>query len=168
MEEFVQIRQLDIQDLPLYKHLRLELLENEPANFGSSFEEENRFAEQMWINRLTKKDIITIGSFYKEELVGMGLAVLNPRQKLRHVANLNSIYVKKEFRNLGLAKKMIYFGLKHLMDLDVEIVKLSVVTSNVAAIDLYKKIGFYIYGEDKKSIKWNNKYIDQYLMMKQL
>lgn len=168
MEKLPSIRKLDINDLHLYKEIRLELLKNEPSNFGSSFEEESMFEEQMWINRLTKKEIIAIGAFDDQLLVGIVLGVLNPRQKLKHVATLNSIYVSKEYRKLGLAKKMIDYAIELLKNLHVEIIKLSVVTTNEAAINLYNQMGFIKYGIEKKSIKWNDTYIDQALMMKEL
>lgn len=168
MEEFVRIRILNMNDLQQYKQIRLELLQKEPCNFGSSFEEEHEFDEQMWINRLTKESILAIGAFYKDELIGIVLAVFNPRKKLSHVAALNSIYVKQEYRNKGFAKKMIAFALEQIKSRRVEIVVLSVVTTNISAVNLYKSLGFYTYGEDKKSIRYNNQYYDQYLMKKEL
>lgn len=168
MTEQIKIRSLNTYDLQTYKQLRLELLQKEPTNFGSSFEEESAFEDQMWINRLTKDNILTIGAFDHDELIGIVLAVFNPRQKLCHVATLNSVYVKQRYRHQGIAKQMILFALEHIKSRMAEIVVLSVVTTNTEAVNLYKKLGFYIYGEDKKSIKYLDEYLDQYLMKKEL
>ena len=50
----MEIRKLTKIDYPIYKTIRLELLKNHPENFGSSFEEESKFDDQQWINRITK------------------------------------------------------------------------------------------------------------------
>lgn len=164
----IYIRVLTVDDLCAYKSIRLELLKNEPVNFGSSYDEENSFDDSFWANRLTNNKIIVFGAFDQETLVGISLAVTNPRKKIKHIATLNSMYVKKEYQNKGIGKKLIIAVIKFLKDKDVEILNLSVVTTNIAGINLYKHFGFTIYGEEKKGIKLNNKYIDMYLMTLEL
>jgi RimJ/RimL family protein N-acetyltransferase len=44
------------------------------------------------------------------------------------------------------------------------VLKLGVVTTNEAAINCYRKVGFTIYGLEPKSIQVNGSYYDEYLM----
>lgn len=166
MNNEITIRELKIEDVDKYKSVRLELLLKEPNSFGSSFEEENNFEESMWNNRLTKKNITGFGAFSDEDLVAIVLAVLNPRKKIKHIATLNSMYVKPAYRKLGIGEDLIKRAVSYLKTQHVEIINLSVASENIKAINLYQKLGFNIYGEEKKAIKLNDDYIDLYLMTK--
>ncbi len=164
----ISYRRLKVEDVECYKNIRLELLKQNPESFGSCFEEENGFSEQMWINRLSKKNVYTIGAFINNEIVGIAVNVLNPRKKMKHVATLNSMYVREAYRKLGIAQSLIKQVINFSKSNEVEIINLSVSSNNGNAIELYKKLGFRIYGEEKKAIKLNSTYIDLVLMNKEL
>jgi len=168
MDESIIVKKLNKEDLEQYKEIRLELLKNEPINFGSSFEEESTFNEVMWENRLSKDYLGVFGGFINGKIIGVALAVMNPRKKIKHVATLNSMYVKEKYRNLGLGRELIKVIINHLSNQGVEILNLSVVTSNLNAINLYKSLGFEVYGEEKNAIKLNKEYINLFLMTKNI
>ncbi len=157
------IRKLNITDIKEYKQIRLEMLKKAPTSFGSSFEEESLFSDSMWENRLTKEDINVIGAF-DNGLIGVVLAVTNPRKKLKHLAHINSMFVRTSFRQSGVGNKLIKAAIKLLTEKDIEVVNLSVVTDNLSAIKLYERNGFIIYGTESNGIKYNNEYIDLHLM----
>lgn len=167
MNNKICIRKITIDDIDKYKSLRLELLLNEPSSFGSSFEEENTSDNSLWIDRLTKPNISSFGAFRYNELVGIVLSVMNPRKKIKHIATLNSLYVKPSYRGQGIAEKLIEKAFSFLNEQCVEIINLSVATKNKKAINLYRKFGFEIYAEEKKAIKLDDEYIDLYLMRKE-
>jgi len=91
---------------------------------------------------------------------------MNPRKKIKHIATLNSMYVKPEYRSQGIGEKLIVKTVTYLFEQSIEIINLSVATNNKKAISLYEKLGFNIYGEQKNAIKLNDEYIDLYLMTK--
>ncbi|MBN2605346.1 MAG: GNAT family N-acetyltransferase [Bacilli bacterium] len=163
-----QIRKLSLDDVLNYKSIRLELLQNEPMNFGSSFEEENAFSNQMWIDRLTKKYIHPIGAFDGEELIGIVLLVCNPRAKMKHVATINSMYVKAKYRGQGIANELLQTAIITAREEHVEKLNLSVVSTNVFAYQLYKRHGFTEYGEEKNAIQYEGQYAHLLLMSKTL
>ncbi len=68
--------------------------------------------------------------------------------------DLNLILVDKNFRNLGLAKKLFLYSLEKLMDIypDVRQLNLEVSEKNEAAIKLYRSLGF------KEYMRRNNYY----------
>lgn len=167
MEKY-HIRKLEFEDLIDYKAIRLELLQSEPMNFGSSFEEESMFDETVWKNRLIKAHIIPLGAFVDSVLVGIVLVVMNPRKKMLHVATINSMYVKEEYRGLGIGNALIEEAILMSRRALVEILNLSVVTTNISAYSLYKKHGFVEYGEEKNTIKYNGNYSSLFLMRKEL
>ena len=163
----ITIRKLNIEDLNQYRNIRLELLKNAPTNFGSSFEEESQFDRKMWVNRLSKETISVFGAF-DTELVGIVLTVENPRSKMKHIASINSMYVKEKYRSLKIGDKLVKHALEYLKNKDVEQVILSVVTSNLPAVKLYENNGFVHYGTEIGTIKYENEYYDLYLMRKVL
>ena len=151
---------LGLMDLTKVKNIRLELLQKEPTSFGSSYEEESVFENYIWVNRLTKPNIKTVGAFDGEELIGIVLGVQNPRKKMNHIMEINSMYVKEEYRGKGIGKALIDRLLSEIDTNEVEMIRLSVVSTNQQAIALYKKIGFVEYAVDPKVIKYQGTYYD--------
>ncbi len=164
----METRLLDINDKNNFKKIRLELLKNEPKSFGSSFDEESRFEDIMWDNRLNKKHVFNVGTFSNNEIIGLAVFVMSPRKKMKHHATLNSMYIKKEYRNKGIAINMINFGIELLKKNNVEILDLSVSKGNDKAIKLYEKLGFIKYGDQPKVIKIDKEYINLLLYSREL
>lgn len=162
------IKHLTVKDIDDYKSIRLELLQNTPTNFGSSFDEEKAFPESMWINRLSKDTVYTLGAFKNDEIVGITVCVMSPRKKMKHVASIHSVYVKEGFRKMNIAGTLLEYAFDLLKTAEIEVVNLSVVSDNLNAINLYKRFGFESYGLEKKSIKYNKQYYDLLLMSKTL
>lgn len=163
----ITIRKLNIDDLNSYRNIRLELLKTSPTNFGSSFDEESLFDRKMWESRLTKNTISVFGAF-DQELVGIVLTVENPREKMKHIASINSMYVKEKYRSLKVGDQLLKHALDYLKKKEVEQVVLSVVTTNKPAIKLYQNNGFVHYGTEIGTIKYEGEYYDLYLMRKVL
>jgi ribosomal-protein-alanine N-acetyltransferase len=61
-----------------------------------------------------------------------------------------SIAIIPKYRRKGLGIKIMKYGLKKLIDHEVETIYLEVRVSNVAAIEMYRKLGFYIKKEFKE------------------
>ena len=162
------VRRLTLDDINEYKEIRLEMLKLAPSSFGSSFEEESLFEDEMWINRLSKKTIKVLGAYEEGSLAGILLIVKNPRKKMKHIATINSVFVREEYRGRGIASTLLSSAISCLNCTEVERVKLSVVTINEHAIKLYESHGFNVYGTDKDSIKIDNDYYDQLLMEREI
>jgi ribosomal protein S18 acetylase RimI-like enzyme len=162
------IRILDEKDLESYKSIRLELLTEAPENFGSSYEEESLFKDEQWLDRLCKPTAMTIGAFLDEKIIGICVILKNPRKKIKHVASLHSLYVKKKYRNQGIAKNLFVFSEKVLSAEGIKHLRLSVVTTNIAAYNLYRSLGFVTYGEEPKAINYDGVYFNLFLMNKDL
>jgi len=157
---------LNKNDLSDYKSIRLELLKENPTNFGSSFEEESLFEDEMWERRLNNKNATSIGAYIGNEIIGICMVMKNPRLKMKHRAELNSMYVKKEYRGQGVSVGLLNNVFELLKDTDVEILRLSVAAHNTSAISLYKKLGFVGNDIESKALKYENEYFDLVLMNK--
>jgi RimJ/RimL family protein N-acetyltransferase len=73
------------------------------------------------------------------------------------------MYVCPQARSTGLAGALVARVLEHAVGL-VEDVHLRVVTSNTAALTLYRRAGFLEYGLDRRALKVGADYHDELLM----
>lgn len=163
------IRQLNEHDLSQYRQLRLEALLNHPEAFASSYEEESSFDDSFFLNRLKQESSYSIGVFDGKTLVGMAAFVPQSRLKIRHIADIFSVYITPKYRKQNLGYHMLQAIILHAKTLGyIEQIKLSVTATNLDAIKLYKRCGFEIYGIDPQVIKVNNQYYDSILMIKYL
>ena len=91
-----------------------------------------------------------IGYYKDNELVGILVF-----KKLYEVIDILYLIVDKKFRKQGIGTKLI----NYLKKLDYERIMLEVDTSNIEAINLYKKNGFNIINERKQYYKNNNAFV---------
>jgi ribosomal protein S18 acetylase RimI-like enzyme len=157
------IRQLSETDIADWRTIRLEAVELHPEAFGGSFEEEklrsnNEFAEGLRRN-------IVFASYEGMSIAGcVGFFVLS-ELKTRHKGTMFGMYVRQEFRQSGIANKLVNAVLDHAMSRVVQ-VHCRVVTSNVRALKLYEGNGFEIYGTEPRSLKVGQTFYDEHLMLR--
>lgn len=164
----ITIRRLFKDNYEQYKVIRLELLQAEPTSFGSSFEEENLFEDEVWKNRLTKSTVATFGAFDDDTIVGICVVVCNPRKKMKHIASIHSMYVKEDYRKQGIAKMLLEKVETFAKSSGVDRLNLSVVSTNEIAKRVYQMIGFVEYGMEPEAILYEKKYYSLILMSKNL
>ncbi|EKU53376.1 FR47-like protein [Acinetobacter sp. WC-323] len=80
-----------------------------------------------------------------------------------HKAVLSSVFIEPEFQSQGIATALLRAVIAY-SQAQVEQVLLTVAADNQSAIKLYQKMGFEVYGVDKKALKNNNEYTDELLM----
>jgi ribosomal protein S18 acetylase RimI-like enzyme len=84
-----------------------------------------------------------------------------------HIAESTSLIVEPTFRRQGIGIGLMEYSISKLPK-KIKLVTLAVDNKNKKAIKLYKKIGFEKYGLLKKGSKINNKFVDNYLMVKEI
>ena len=94
-----------------------------------------------------------LGYFENNEIIGfLDFSVIYEK------IEINDIYVSEEYRNLGIASKLLEYMINSIEEIDN--ITLEVRVDNEIAINLYKKFGFEIIGVRKNYYKD----IDGYLM----
>ncbi len=161
MDNFT-IKQLGADDWQIWKNFRLEALKNSPESFGSFYEEELNWTNSDFQNSLTKSDIF--GVFVDNSLISCaGFYSLNSA-KTKHRGVIWGMYTKPECRGQGIASALIQTIINHAKSRVTQL-HLTCVTSNLGAVALYKKHGFKIYGEEPNSLKIENQYFNEYMMV---
>jgi hypothetical protein len=88
-------------------------------------------------------------------------------QKTSHTATFGMGVISK-YRNIGIGSALVETALNWLKEKRIEKVSICVFSTNIAAINLYKKYGFEIESTRKKQYKINGKYVDEISMAKWL
>ena len=160
------IRQATQADAEQYRELRLRALKKHPEAFGSDYTETLARPLEGWHAML--RPIPGKATFVAErgsELGGMSVIVAEEGAKVAHSAHIYSVYVCPEWRGQALGQRLIQSCLDWARQHSILQVKLSVTVTNVAAIALYLKCGFQVYGVDPKDIFTGGKYYDELLMV---
>ena len=108
-----------------------------------------------------RSDSFTLGAYVENILAGVVSFARDgeDREKLRHKGMLSTMYVSKEFRGHGIAKRLLEEVIKRVKAIpDIEQINLIVIASNFKAKPLYEQFGFVKFGTEHNSIKWKGNY----------
>ena len=104
-----------------------------------------------------KADSFTLGAYIDHVLAGVVSFERDGRnrEKLRHKGLLFRMYVSKEFRGMGIAKKLIENLISRIENIeDIEQINLTVLANNANAKMLYERVGFTTFSSEPNAIKW--------------
>jgi ribosomal protein S18 acetylase RimI-like enzyme len=156
-----QIRRLSRADAETFRAIRLEGLEQYPAAFSASFNEESNQPLSFFEDRLDKNFVL--GAERQNRLVGVAGFYVQHSEKTRHRGILWGMYVREEARGNGIARQLVEGIMAHARQ-HVEEVALSVWAGNVAAIACYNSAGFSVTAQDARALKIGGAYFDLLLM----
>lgn len=147
-------------------NLRLESLEQNPESFLSTFVEEVNYTKQDWQNKLQSG--YWFGYFDNDQLCAMINLQLSNKIKTAHIAEIGGLYIKKQLRKSGIAKKLILFAEEFCIQKNILQIYLGCNAENEVAINLYKKLSYQIIATrpDYAYSKLQNKYFDDLIMLK--
>ena len=100
-----------------------------------------------------------------EKIIGILTLTRESFVKNMHGAFLG-IAIIKGYRHQGIGKNMINMSFEWAREVGIEKICLEVFSTNIHAIELYKKMGFEIEGVRKKQFKIAGEYVDDVLMAK--
>lgn len=161
----MDIRKLGPEDAEAFAAVRLEALKNDPDAFGSTYDDEKYRPMEEWRARLSpgnEGENGYFGAFADGEIVGTIGYFRHKGTKARHKAAIVSMYVRQDHRGTGMAAGLMQAALEYLKGLgDIDQVQLAVVSSNPAAVRFYEKMGFQVYGLEKRALKAGNRFFDE-------
>ena len=156
------IRRLLASDLEDYRKVRLEALRNEPESFGSTYDIEASRTLAEHAKRVASSAVF--GAYFDDTIVGMIGFKREDGPKDAHKGRVWGFYVRPENRRHGMGAGLISAVIGFAGDC-VEQLTLTVVQGNDAAVSLYKRFGFDIYGIEPKALKTTTGYSDEALMV---
>lgn len=146
----IRIRRFTAREWPAYRALRLRSLADAPEAFGSSFQAEEAWAQELWMARLTAASVSGRDCPLVAESAGpdgavtdmLGLLWAKCDAEDAGIVNLFQMWVAPEARGHGVAATLVDEALAWARSIRAHTVRLGVVCSNQAAIRLYLRKGF--------------------------
>ena len=140
------------------------------TEYGLSYPEELNFTikdeEDFITHYASDKGSIMISAFDGDRLVGnASLSCVMDRKKTLHRATFGIAILKSDWGQ-GLGKKILSELIDFAKQAGYETLELEVASNNTSAINLYKDLGFVVYGERSRSLKLKSgAYYGELLMM---
>jgi ribosomal protein S18 acetylase RimI-like enzyme len=167
----IPIRPIRGNDVEAFKALRLEALKSHPEAFGADYHESLAAPESMWRERIQPSFDNTGRIFLADaggQLAAMTGVLREKGTKVDHSAFIWGVYVRPAFRGQGLGERMIRSAIGWCEETKLRFVRLTVVTSNHAAIRCYKRCGFEEVGVQPEVIRVGDTYHDELLMVRRI
>jgi RimJ/RimL family protein N-acetyltransferase len=149
-----------------------EALREHPAMFGGSYAEAEAMPLEEWQGRVQAglggaRGIIFVAEG-GEALVGMTGLIRPESTRLRHAGTLWGVYVRREWRGAGIADALVEACAGWARAAGLRLIRLSVVTENVAAARLYARCGFQVYGVEPEALAHDGAFYDELLMARRI
>ena len=161
-----KIRRLERTDAKEFQRLRLFALQHNSTSFRSSFEEEvKKTLEQFEASIEPKSESVFWGAFQEDRLIGMVGLGREESVKTEHKGFIRSMFVDTSARKLGVASELLKTAISHSeAHMKLEQLNLAVNSTNIEAINLYKKFRFVEYGIEPNALKIEGRYFAEMLM----
>ena len=163
-----KIRKLERTDAKEFQRLRLFALQNNSTSFGSSFEEEvKKSLEQFEVFIDPTNERVFWGAFENDRLIGVVGLGREDGVKTEHKGFIRSMFVDPTARKQGVASELLNTALSYsVAHMKLEQLTLAVTSTNIKAINLYKKFGFIEYGIEPNALKIEGRYFDEMMMFR--
>ena len=103
-----------------------------------------------------------LGAFDSGNLVGIATLIRETEEKARHKARIYGVYVSAWHMGKGIGRALLARLLELASrDSSLEHVLLAVATSQKAACQLYRSLGFETYGTEPGALKIGSTYVDE-------
>lgn len=154
---------LTSNDWKILREIRLDTLKSEPQAFSTKYTDEMKKHDSYWIDKLQDENDIYIVAIVDNNTVGVVRASFKDSDAPSDTGVIGSLYVKKAFRGVGIAKKLIKNSIKHLeSNRNINRIWLWVRSSQKIAVNLYKKLGFSLVKEVNDELE--GKIFTEYIM----
>jgi len=167
--DLLVIRALGLADLPAYKALRDEMLHACPDAFTSDAATESRKPADVYAPRLgpgpAGSGQFTLGAWADGQLLGAISCERENRTKVRHIGHIIGMMVRERASGRGVGRALLDACIEQARAADgIELLTLSVTSTNRRAVRLYAGAGFERYGTLKHALKLEGQYHDKDLM----
>jgi RimJ/RimL family protein N-acetyltransferase len=165
----ITVALLTPSDVDEYRRVRLRALAEHPEAFRSDAEEEAAKPQQWWAARLAPR-AESHGAFFgawtaARRLVGTAGLLFETRRKVCHTATIVGMYVTPECTGQGLGARLLDACIDVARaDPALEVLYLTVTSTNSSAIRLYERTGFVAYGLEPRSMRLGDRAFDKVMM----
>jgi ribosomal protein S18 acetylase RimI-like enzyme len=159
----IAIRPFVAGDAMTWRTIRLEALANAPEAFGQTLEHAEKQPIDHYLQAVSGP-FAPFAAFDGSKAVGTAGFYILGGPKMSHRGVLWGMYVSPTHRSLGIGRKLIESVIEHARD-RVEQIHLNVVTTNTAAFNLYRSMGFVVYGIEPRALRHAGRDYDEAMMV---
>ncbi|GHG31152.1 hypothetical protein GCM10017784_25410 [Deinococcus indicus] len=151
----VMVRRLTPADAPAYRAARLAALHADPAAFLASAAEFTALDDAALAARLAPDAPgVTLGAFLDTDLVGLLTLVREAAPPLAHRVNVYGVSVALTARGQGVGAALVQAGVELARSwAGVTSLHLAVMDSQAAALRLYERAGFRVWGTQPDAVR---------------
>ena len=157
------IRHIELRETSEFNSLKKQIESESPYMLYDKDENDWTDEQQLkFIKGLSEPHSTTslIVAQMEDELVGFIALIGNKLNKRSHIKEIVMGVLKNHARK-GIGAKLLDFGICLSKEKEAKRLELSVISENINAISLYKKMGFQKEGSKEKAIFINGNYIDE-------
>jgi ribosomal protein S18 acetylase RimI-like enzyme len=137
------IEPITLENLAMFKSVRLSALEDTPSAFSSTYARESRFTDEEWKNRALRWNGETgIGFLAMDGSQGCGIAGCLLDSDDPSIAQLISMWTAPSHRQQGIGRMLVDEVAAWARRRGVTVLRLGVTSSNEAAMLFYQRLGF--------------------------
>jgi ribosomal protein S18 acetylase RimI-like enzyme len=163
------ISSLNRENWAAYKALRLKAIANTPLAVWSTHEEEAALTQAQVRERIEPgPHQIVFGAFKAGQLVGIAGLKHQTLQQVAHRAMVWGVAVDQDYRQQGIAKRLLQRLIAHARDQGLLQIQLAVAVENRAAQALYRSLGFASFGVEPRAIRVGDRFYDEEHMVLRL
>lgn len=151
----VHVEEISNDQWERLRAIRISSLASDPQAFGAIASDEDRLAEEIWRERLSKEDYI-VGSVSGCDVGIMSIEVL--AGDFGATCWIGGCWINPETRGQGVFRAMFDYVDSHAATRNWTVQGLGVWQDNLAAIAVYEKLGFVAMGEPKPSSRQPGKF----------
>ncbi len=159
-----RVRALGEADADDYRRIRLDALRLHPEAFAAAYEDEAVLDRARFVERLAAPGFTRFGGFAGDDLVGIAGLQLRSVAKQRHKAALFGMYVDAAHRHGGLAQQLVGAVIAGARDAGALALQLAVTVGKTRAQRFYRRMGFTVYGVERRALLVNGVFHDEELM----
>ena len=151
----VTVRRLTPADAPAYRAARLAALQADPAAFLTNAAEFAALGDEALAARLAPDAAgVTLGAFVDGELLGLLTLVREAAPPLAHRVNVYGVSVAPPARGQGVGAALVQAGVELARSwAGVTSLHLAVMDSQPAALSLYERAGFRVWGTQPDAVR---------------
>jgi RimJ/RimL family protein N-acetyltransferase len=158
----MRVRCVNSDDAEAFLALRKEVVLENPASMGLTYEEElTRSLDDFRTQLSFTHPNAMFGAFIGGELVATAAVGYTSKfPSSRHKMVMWGVFTSPRYRRRGLSRKVVEAAIQNAFSSGVVRVNLQVYVPNEPAIALYKSIGFMEYGIEPQAVYINGQYFD--------
>ena len=147
IERAITVVELEPDDWPEWRTLRLEALRAEPAAFSSTYAESLAQPDEYWRQRLRDERRLHFMARVDDRTAGMVGCHLGSDEGDPRLADVVGMYVARPYRRLGIGRLLLHTLIERVATFpDVTTLRLWVGETQHPARRLYEAIGFRVVG----------------------